>query len=218
MRIVGGQYAKEQQFPYQVALLRNGIFDCGGSIISDVYILTAAHCLQNVTASRLTVVHGSVFVHGGRKEQVSKIILHKNYTPFIDDIALLKLKKPLKFDKFTKPILLRLDPVPAVSTVIISGFGQTATFQPVTTKLKFNVVVAAGECFDPRIMCLYSDVNNGACFGDSGGPAVYNGQLVGVTSFGIGGCGTENPDGYTKVSYFYNWIIDEMEKMQNENK
>ena len=44
-RIVGGSSAKANQFPYQVALLRQGTFACGGSLITSKWVLTAAHCV-----------------------------------------------------------------------------------------------------------------------------------------------------------------------------
>jgi len=49
-------------------------------------------------------------------------------------------------------------------------------------------------------------VDNGACNGDSGGPAVYNNQLVGVAGFVVDGCGSTYPDGYARVFYFKEWI------------
>lgn len=44
-KIVGGYFANDNQFPHQVAILHKGRLRCGGSIISESWILTAAHCL-----------------------------------------------------------------------------------------------------------------------------------------------------------------------------
>ena len=44
-RIVGGDFARQNQFPHQVAVIYKGSLRCGGSIISESWVLTAAHCL-----------------------------------------------------------------------------------------------------------------------------------------------------------------------------
>lgn len=45
-KIVGGYDAKNGEFPYQVSIRINNKHFCGGSILNQYYILTAAHCLQ----------------------------------------------------------------------------------------------------------------------------------------------------------------------------
>lgn len=47
-RVLGGSNAKEGQFPYQVSIKVHGSHVCGGSIVSDYFVLTAAHCVENV--------------------------------------------------------------------------------------------------------------------------------------------------------------------------
>lgn len=46
-RIVGGDFAKENQFPHQIALYNKGAFRCGGSIINEYWIASAAHCVES---------------------------------------------------------------------------------------------------------------------------------------------------------------------------
>jgi len=45
-KIVGGDFAFEGQFPYQVSLFLDSSFFCGGSLISSTTVLTAAHCVE----------------------------------------------------------------------------------------------------------------------------------------------------------------------------
>jgi trypsin len=128
------------------------------------------------------------------------------------------LASPLKFDNFTQPVKLRKDPVPIGATVVVSGFGQISTNSTVSQKLKSTrmIVVPQEECaesFDDNFdgwICVNNPRKTGICEGDSGGPAVYNDELVGVTSFGATQCATEEPDVLAKVSYYFDWIQKHM--------
>lgn len=51
-RIIGGYNAQQGQFPYQIALQVNGRFSCGGTIIAQNYVLTAAHCVTRGITNR----------------------------------------------------------------------------------------------------------------------------------------------------------------------
>lgn len=44
--------------------------------------------------------------------------------------------------------------------------------------------------------------------GDSGGPLAHENLLVGIVSYGTGICGVGVPDVYTRVSIYYQWIVD----------
>jgi secreted trypsin-like serine protease len=164
--------------------------------------------------TKLTVVHGSNNFLNGTVVTVAKIIPHPKYGDFKNDIALLKLTNQLKFDNYTKAIALRNSEVPVGAIVVISGFGRTGFNDPVSENLKYNkmVVVSDVECATGTgidyegLLCFNADTGNGACRGDSGGPAIYEDTLVGVADFVINGCGTESPDGYAKVSFFLDWI------------
>jgi trypsin len=177
--------------------------------------LTAAHCVAIVSnPNALTVVHGSNYWPNGTRAAVSKVVRHENYGEFKNDVALLKLATPLVFDEFTKAVPLYKRPVPTGATVVITGFGVTSWFGQPSKQLKYNemTVVSHQECAAKTgidyegLICFNAAVDNGACNGDSGGPAVYNGELVGVANFVLDACGTVNPDGYAKVSYFIDWI------------
>jgi trypsin len=203
-----------------VALLKNQEFYCGDSVITDQYVLTAAHCVKDVSPGALTVVHGSNYWPNGTFAEVSEVIPHENYGNFKNDVALLKLATPLVFDEYTQAVPLHEGPVPTGATVFISGFGRTDYNSYPSEQLKYNEMTALSqeECgsktgvhFD-GLICFNGPQGNGACLGDSGGPALYNGELVGVASFIVTSCGTTKPDGYVKVSYFLDWIHEHTKK------
>ncbi|XP_039439730.1 serine protease SP24D-like [Culex pipiens pallens] len=213
-RIFGGQFAEDRQFPYQVALFHNGHFDCGGSIIDNRWILTAAHCvleLNGSVAANLSVLVGSQhLVEGGRRFEPEAIFAHESYGDFQNDIALIKLGESIEYDELSQPIALyEGDDLPKDSVVVISGHGRTED-RDFSELLKFNrmLVDTQESCGKDRegLICFNEKVGNGACHGDSGGPAVFEGRQVGVANFVQGSCGTKYADGYAKVTHYREWI------------
>lgn len=103
--IVGGERAEKGQFPWQIHLTmsnRRGSWSCGGVIIDDSNILTAAHCGFDSAgdpfkARQLTVRYDGIKPRRMKKAKVEKIIIEPDYnvnrTGY--DIAILNLKKPI---------------------------------------------------------------------------------------------------------------------------
>lgn len=91
-RIVGGTNTTIEEYPYQISLEYNGSHRCGGSIANASIIITAAHCVEGVQASRLKIRAGSsTKSSGGVLVQVKSLKYHEQYNPnTIDfDIAVL---------------------------------------------------------------------------------------------------------------------------------
>ncbi|XP_037914807.1 serine protease SP24D-like [Hermetia illucens] len=219
-RIVGGKTASAGQFPYQVALKRSGSFLCGGSIISSTFILTAAHCVVDgnnnaYAASLFTVVAGTTnYNSGGVSKTGKKVYVHESYGNFKNDIALIELSSALTFSSTIQPIALATSAPPTGASILISGWGRLSTSGSLPSQLQYNTLSAAttSACASSGVnyaglLCLAHSSGHGACNGDSGGPAAYNGKIVGVANFVVGGCGSSYPDGYALVPYFYNWIV-----------
>lgn len=223
-RIVGGKNAAEAQFPYQISLRNDSVHWCGGSILSENYILTAAHCVTRESGSggyvlepvhRLSIQAGSNDrFRGGTILPVAEIIVHEDYGEFLNDIALLRLERPLIFTRNIQPIALASSETPDDVDIVVSGWGRLKTMGRVPRYLQYNTLQSISfERCDEMIgwgvemeLCLHHEVGNGACNGDSGGPATYNNEVVGVAGFVMGGCGTEYPDGYARVYYYVDWI------------
>ncbi|EDW56328.1 serine protease SP24D [Drosophila sechellia] len=223
-RVVGGEDAVKNQFPHQVSLRNAGSHSCGGSILTRTYILTAAHCVTNqdsngnhipIAAERFTIRAGSNDrFSGGVLVQVVEVIVHEEYGNFLNDVALLRLETPLILSASIQPIDLPTADTPADVDVVISGWGRIKHQGDLPRYLQYNTLksITRQQCeelidfgFEGEL-CLLHKVDNGACNGDSGGPAVYNNQLVGVAGFVVDGCGSSYPDGYARVFYFKDWI------------
>lgn len=170
-----------------------------------------------IPTDRLTVRAGSTDVNsGGIIRSVTEIKVHPNYRNFINDIAILKLSRPLEFSNGLQPIALAKQLPKPAADIVTSGWGRLRTGGRTPNILQFNTLklISNEECrrrignVPTSILCLSHTIGNGVCNGDSGGPAVYENYLVGVTNFVIGGCGSNAPDGYANVPVFYNWILN----------
>ncbi|ALC48930.1 CG1304 [Drosophila busckii] len=223
-RVVGGVDAKKAQFPHQVSLRNRGSHSCGASIISRNWLLTAAHCvtyddadkqLQVYPASQMSIRAGSNDrLSGGIIKQVAEIVVHEDYGDFLNDVALLRVATPFIFSSDIQPIALPSDNTPADADIIISGWGRLWQAGDLPRYMQWNTLrsLSLPACQEAikygyeNMLCLSHEADNGACNGDSGGPAHYKNELVGVAGFVYGGCGTKNPDGYARVFYFKDWI------------
>ncbi|XP_018400105.1 PREDICTED: serine protease 48-like, partial [Cyphomyrmex costatus] len=94
--IVGGQNAIPGEFPHQVSLRYNDNHVCGGSIISQTKILTAAHCVTvpKPPYNDFKVATGSISITGGQLHNVKKITVHPQFSnsyedAWINDIAVI---------------------------------------------------------------------------------------------------------------------------------
>ncbi len=227
--IIGGQIASNGSAPYMVSIRQNGSHNCGGSLIKNDVVLTAAHCLVDVVPRSLTVVVGSNSVkHGGVERNVSKGISNVDfdYRKRINDIALLKLAAPVEYTDLIQPIdLYQSQQIDVGTNVTIYGWGFTS-FPPGPRPEELHVVsrstISTAACNDVYVQYDGTNITDnqvctqangaGSCQGDSGGPLLRsddNGKVyqVGIVSFGVG-CASKSPDVFTKVSSYLKWIED----------
>ncbi|KAH8386753.1 hypothetical protein KR093_002386, partial [Drosophila rubida] len=217
-RVVGGVDAYAGQFPHQISLRQSGSHICGGSVIAHDYILTAAHCVSDqLENGTVLVIRAGTLDRfaGGMLINVAEVRVHEKYNSFWNDVALLKLAEPLIYSGQLRPIPLATAETPVDSDVIISGWGRLTTGGDVPRSMQWNTLssISRLSCttaigvFRESMLCLAHEAGNGACNGDSGGPAIFNGEIVGIAGFVVDGCGSANPDGYAKVFYHRDWII-----------
>ncbi|XP_063701065.1 trypsin-1-like [Culicoides brevitarsis] len=222
-RIVGGVVSDIKDFPYQVSLQDGSRHFCGGSIISKKWILSAAHCMEQMTASRLKVRVGSSFHKSdGKVVKVVKIVSHPSYNKrTIDyDYALVELAEELEFNTSVQSVDLpaQNEELVAGANCVVSGWGNTQSSLESNAQLRSVVVpvISREDCakdydgFNPitdRMVCAgFRTGGKDACQGDSGGPFVHNKVLVGVVSWGKGCADKNYPGVYSNVANVRDWI------------
>lgn len=233
--IIGGSNATAGEWPWQAQLNLNGSHQCGGSLLSDRWVLTAAHCVSGHDASDFQVNMG---VHrrsrpssNVQSRNVSRLIVHPDYDGSTgdNDVALMELSSAVTFTKFVKPIALSQSTAPVGGSAYVTGWGNFAPGSGGADTLKEAMlpIQSTATCNAPAsplsrdvtatMVCAgYLTGESGGCHGDSGGPLVMpsssfsNGwELVGVVSWGVGYyCSSYTV--FARVSALSGWILGEI--------
>ena len=106
-RIVGGEDAPDGGVPYQCSLQVDKSHNCGCSIISNKWVLTASHCVSGRTPGSLDVLVGTNdLTKGGTYYKVEKFYMHENYNEpmYANDVAVIRVKGTIEFNDRVQPI------------------------------------------------------------------------------------------------------------------
>uniref|UniRef100_A0A182MU69 Peptidase S1 domain-containing protein n=1 Tax=Anopheles culicifacies TaxID=139723 RepID=A0A182MU69_9DIPT len=238
-RITNGQLAGTAQFPYQAVIYSeagDGYYSlCGGTILTNNYILTAAHCVTNDLDQAVT---GGIVILGATNRDVFQstqqrmtfgmagIRVHPQYdsNSIRNDIATIRLDTPAVYNTYVKAIDL-----PALSDTrqfggaegTASGFGRTSDTSAPSSVLMYvrNPIMTNAQCnlywsttvVQAQNVCFDPTGGRSACHGDSGGPltVVDAGRTlqIGIASFvSANGCTSGAPSVWVRISYFRDWI------------
>merc|ERR1712177_179905 len=209
-RIVGGFEAQENQWPWQVALFIDNAWFCGGALISENYVMTAAHCADG--ASYFDIMAGA---HNVRESS----------EPHRVEIT--------SFNDYIRPSCMPMagDSADVGEMVTCTGWGKPSDsaggISPVLRMVEDRPIISNAECnavygiVGDGVVCIDTTGGKGTCNGDSGGPLnmkydVKSGasgdkwKQVGVVSFGASAGGEVGyPAGFTRTEYYLDWICSE---------
>lgn len=233
VRIVGGFDALPAAFPWTAAIRirHDHTHHCGASVLSNKFILTAAHCFDdepNLEYYEVVVGDWDSTEKDGNEQtrNLSRIVKYPAYKDlFADDIALVELDEDIRFGKYVQPICLppvEFDYEPGKKCVV-SGWGslgeigegypkvlQAATL-PILPREKCVESSSIYESMSSSSFCAgYLTGGVDTCQGDSGGPFacqigdVY--YLGGVISWGEGCALRGRPGIYTMLVPYIDWI------------
>jgi secreted trypsin-like serine protease len=220
--IVGGVEAPET--PWAVALTdANGRLFCGGALVAPDRVVTAAHCLvERSTLTSRDRAPGSIRVVAGRSDlrvkgtsaKVASVWRHPGFHDVTggDDVAVLTLSEPLP--QATVPLVDQGDTASYAEggEATVLGWGRTAEgAAPSPTLRQVGVPIRSdAECAravpdfraDGMVCAGHPQGGKDACEGDSGGPMVVRGRLVGVVSYGKGCARPGEPGVYTRLAAY----------------
>ncbi|ESO97946.1 hypothetical protein LOTGIDRAFT_104147 [Lottia gigantea] len=230
--IVGGSQSAIGEWPWMVAVMSGDKHRCGGTIISDQWILTAGHCINDIQHSPQTtsIIAGATNLKANdvQYRKVSEMILHPQYSfIYSADLGLMRLRQPLVFSNTIRPLCLpaRLHTWSPSLPCYIAGWGATNNQGEFSTER--YMVQDVGLKVWPKSKCEMAYPNKtkdsmvcagykyghiDACKGDSGGPLMCkvgsenDWVIVGITSWGEGCGGVNKPGVYTRVDYYRQWV------------
>lgn len=232
-KIVGGQEADKNEYPWQVGLVLNGRVApfCGGVLLSSKTVLTAAHCYVSPSRFKVTLGEHNLLENDGQQlVSVSSFYRHPGYNSQTqdNDFAIIRLSSHVGFSNSIQPICL---PNPGTSydnrVSTVTGWGTLfagADWSPaVLNEVNVNTMTNA-QCTGSSTDYLPSDITSNmlcaaapgkdSCQGDSGGPLITldgnSFSLIGITSWGFGCAQASAPGVYSRVTSQLPWIQNQI--------
>ena len=229
--IVGGTQVNpacpDCKYPFMVSLQSGGWFGghfCGGSLVREDWVVTAAHCVVGESPSSIDVkigLHNVNGTTGNQTRDVVEIIIHPNYSnnSLNNDYALLRLDEPItNFEPIQLATSDSHDDEPVMSTTM--GWGATSSGGSSSNfLLEVDVPIddSCGSYSNSEItnnMVCAGDSNGGedSCQGDSGGPLIMTNsdgeyELIGIVSWGYGCAEAQYPGVYSRIYPRLNWFF-----------
>ncbi|XP_040852284.1 complement factor D-like [Ochotona curzoniae] len=225
-RILGGKVVQPHALPYMASVQVNGTHVCGGALVAEEWVLSAAHCLEDADGEPLQVLLGA---HSLSQPEPSKRLYsvrrvvphpdsHANTTEH--DLLLLQLAEKALLGPAVRTLpWQRQDRDVAPGTLCdVAGWGVDShagrrpdllkhVQLPVLNRTVCNLRVHHDGAVSERMMCAESQRRKDSCRGDSGGPLVCGGVVEAVVTAGSRVCGNPKKPGiYTRVASYAGWI------------
>ncbi|XP_045434851.1 kallikrein-14 [Pipistrellus kuhlii] len=221
-KIIGGYSCIQHSQPWQAALLVGVTrsFHCGGALLSDQWVITAAHCSRPI----LRVALGK---HNLQRREATQQVLrvvqkvpHPQYNARThdNDLLLLRLQQPARLGRAVRPIPVARTCANPQTPCRVSGWGTTSSpiaRYPNSLQCVNINITSRQQCeqayrgaITPGMVCAGTpEGGKDSCQGDSGGPLVCKGKLQGLVSWGMERCALPGyPGVYTNLCKYYDWI------------
>ncbi|KAJ3656359.1 hypothetical protein Zmor_015442 [Zophobas morio] len=229
-RIVGGSDARAGQFPYAAAIYitkPDSTTFCGGVLLSNLWVLTAANCIQGATMTRVQL--GSTQLSGIDPNRLvvasDNLVFHPLFDPETLDynLGLIMFRMAIILDDYIKPTsFFPITDLPGSAPVTALGWGQIndevagvhndLQYVQVATLTNEECKLVYGSVITDDMVCVSGNYNEGICRGDNGSPLIQNvggghTLIVAIASFvSTNGCESTDPSGYTRVFPNKEWI------------
>ncbi|XP_012862148.1 kallikrein-8 [Echinops telfairi] len=220
-KVLQGHECEPHSQPWQVGLFQSTQLLCGGVLIDDYWVITAAHCKKPKYTVRLG--EHSLQSEDSQEQEVAvaRSIPHPCYNSSSEnhshDLMLIRLRRRPNLGSKVKPIELADQCPQAGQNCTISGWGTITSPREsfpdtlICAEIKIFPQKRCEDAYPGKVTdgMVCAGHSNGAdtCQGDSGGPLVCNGVLQGITSWGSDPCGQpERPGVYTNLCRYRDWI------------
>ncbi|XP_034731339.1 trypsin-3-like [Etheostoma cragini] len=224
-KIVGGYECSKNSVPHQVSLFTGYNF-CGGTLLSDEWVLSAAHC-QTKSDVEVRLGEHDIWQPEGTEQHImsGKFIRHPDYNSGTQDsdIMLIKLRRPAILNSYVSPATLPSKCASDGTMCQVSGWGSLrpsneGSRYPDKLQCLDIPLLSDDTCFNSypfkfteNMICAgFLEGGKDSCQGDSGGPLICDGELQGVVSWGHGCALKKKPGVYTKVCNYISWIKNTM--------
>ena len=234
-RIVGGVLASEKEFPWYVASSTDFGYLCGGSLIHEDLVLTAAHCTEAFALGQdvfVGALHLNSAKGGAQRRTITQVLPHPDYDDLFgwNDFMLLKLNAPVK-DADVLQLELSTEDPPSTEVLTTMGFGTTEEDGEVSLALRevdilpvdFDTCQSQYEDFlllseEVQVCAGFPGGGKDSCQGDSGGPLITSaGKQLGVISLGYGCARAGYPGIYARVSGAADFILQGICSLSNNS-
>ncbi|NP_001399454.1 transmembrane protease, serine 11C isoform 1 [Rattus norvegicus] len=227
-KVAGGQDAEEGEWPWQASLQQNNVHRCGATLISNSWLITAAHCfVRSANPKDWKVSFGFLLSKPQAQRAVKSIVIHENYSypAHNNDIAVVRLSSPVLYENNIRRACLpeATQKFPPNSDVVVTGWGTLKSdgdspniLQKGRVKIIDNKTCNSGKAYGgvitPGMLCAgFLEGRVDACQGDSGGPLVSEDSkgiwfLAGIVSWGDECALPNKPGVYTRVTHYRDWI------------